>query len=137
MIVIEKKPDASWTAVYTKPRCEKVVADYCARTGITSYLPEANEPGLTRYSLSKTTLAKHEDPKIAEFFDRLRASASFERRVATWRELERYWYREQAYSVQLVGNLATIPYRSWVKGRLVGPEEIMSYMDFVTVWLDK
>jgi peptide/nickel transport system substrate-binding protein len=105
--------------------------------GITSYLPEANEPGLTRYSLSKTTLAKHEDPKIAEFFDRLRASASFEQRVATWRELERYWYREQAYSVQLVGNLATIPYRSWVKGRLVGPEEIMSYMDFVTVWLDK
>jgi len=28
-----------WVPVYTKPRCEKVVQDYCARHGVPCYLP--------------------------------------------------------------------------------------------------
>ena len=39
MVQIEKKPNALWTAAHTKPRCEKVVADYCQRHGVTFYLP--------------------------------------------------------------------------------------------------
>ena len=36
---IEKTPGLKWTAVYTKPRCEKVVAEHCRRHGLTCYLP--------------------------------------------------------------------------------------------------
>ena len=105
--------------------------------GITSRIPEANEPGFTLHSISPTAFVKHEDPKIPEFFQRMRASSSLDERIKVWRELERYWLLDEVYGVPLVGNLATIPYRSWVKGRLLGPEQIMAYMDFTTVWLDK
>ncbi len=36
---IRQKPGFSWTAVYTRPRCEKVVADHCARCRVACYLP--------------------------------------------------------------------------------------------------
>ena len=39
MVEIETSPGLLWTAVYTRPRTEKVVADYCARHDIQSYLP--------------------------------------------------------------------------------------------------
>jgi peptide/nickel transport system substrate-binding protein len=105
--------------------------------GITSYIPEANEPGFLPYSKSKVGIAKHEDPKVEEYFDRLKATHDFDERVAIWREFERYWLAEQYYTVPIAGNLATIPYRSWVKGRIHPPEQIMAYLDFATVWLDK
>ena len=105
--------------------------------GITSHIPEANEPGFTMHSLSPNAFVKHEDPKIPEFFSRMKAATSFDGRVKAWRDLEKYWLVEQVYGVPLTGSLATIPYRSWVKGRLLGPEQIMAYMDFATVWLDK
>lgn len=54
-----------------------------------------------------------------------------------WQEFERYWLLEQYYGVPIAGNLAHIPYRSWVQGRLHPPEQIMAYLDFATVWLDK
>ncbi len=101
------------------------------------HIPEAAEPGFTVYSESTGAATKHEDPKVPEFFKRLRAANSFDQRVSVWREFERYWLAEQIYTVPISGNLATIPYRSWVKGRLVGPEQIMAYMDFHTVWLVK
>lgn len=37
--VIECTPGTLWTAVHTKPRCEKVVVDHCARHEIPCYLP--------------------------------------------------------------------------------------------------
>jgi len=37
--VIEPRPEERWRPVYTKPRCEKVVHDYCQRHGILCYLP--------------------------------------------------------------------------------------------------
>jgi transcriptional antiterminator RfaH len=39
LVVIQQMADAVWVPVYTKPRCEKVVADYCQRHGIPCYLP--------------------------------------------------------------------------------------------------
>jgi len=36
---IAKLADIHWTAVHTKPRCEKVLANYCERHGIACYLP--------------------------------------------------------------------------------------------------
>jgi transcriptional antiterminator RfaH len=36
---IEHTLGRTWTAAHTKPRCEKVVADYCNTRGIPCYLP--------------------------------------------------------------------------------------------------
>jgi ABC-type transport system substrate-binding protein len=105
--------------------------------GIVSFMPEPNEPGFFAYSKSPTGIVKHEDPKVATYFDRLKATNVLSERIAVWQEFERYWLTEQYYAVPIAGNLATIPYRSWVKGRIHPPEQIMAYLDFATVWLDK
>ena len=67
----------------------------------------------------------------------MRASSSLDERIKVWRELERYWLLDEVYGVPLVGNLATIPYRSWVKGRLLARSRSWPTWDFSTVWLDK
>jgi transcription antitermination factor NusG len=36
---IRQLADVTWVPVYTKPRCEKVAADYCRRHAIPCYLP--------------------------------------------------------------------------------------------------
>ena len=105
--------------------------------GISSHLPEPNEPAFLPYSESKGAIAKHEDPNVQGYFDRLKATNDFDERVAIWQEFEKYWLLEQYYGVPIAGNLAHIPYRSWVKGRLHPPEQIMAYLDFASVWLDK
>ena len=105
--------------------------------GMTSHLPEPNAPNFLPYSESPRSIVKHEDPKVSEYFDRMKATNDLSQRVEIWREFERYWLAEQYYAVPLAGNLATIPYRSWVKGRISPPEQIMAYLDFATVWLDK
>ena len=38
-VEIRQIADLTWVPVYTKPRCEKVAADYCRRHEITCYLP--------------------------------------------------------------------------------------------------
>jgi len=37
--IIVAVPDTLWLPVYTKPRCEKVLAEYCQRHDIPCYLP--------------------------------------------------------------------------------------------------
>jgi transcriptional antiterminator RfaH len=39
MVEIESKPDFLWTPVSVRPRCEKVVAQYCRGIGLAHYLP--------------------------------------------------------------------------------------------------
>ncbi|OGV82145.1 MAG: hypothetical protein A3K18_08415 [Lentisphaerae bacterium RIFOXYA12_64_32] len=39
MLEIRKLPGVCWTAAYTKPRCEKVVSEYCVRHDMLCYLP--------------------------------------------------------------------------------------------------
>ncbi|MCF7855526.1 MAG: hypothetical protein K9N51_12060 [Candidatus Pacebacteria bacterium] len=36
---IIQQEDSRWTAVHTRPRCEKIVAKYCCRHNINHYLP--------------------------------------------------------------------------------------------------
>ena len=105
--------------------------------GISSHLPEPNEAAFLPYSESKAAIAKHEDPNVKGYFDRLKATNDFDERKAIWQEFEQYWLLDQYYGVPIAGNLAHIPYRSWVKGRIHPPEQIMAYLDFATVWLDK
>jgi peptide/nickel transport system substrate-binding protein len=100
-------------------------------------IPEATEADLTIYSISKASRVKHEDKKVDEYFRRLNNSVSLDERVKVWREFERYWFLEQAYSVPLGGRVSLIPYRSYVKGLIYPPERVQENLDFVTVWLDK
>jgi transcriptional antiterminator RfaH len=32
-------PDRPWAVLHTRPRCEKKIADFCARNGVSCYLP--------------------------------------------------------------------------------------------------
>jgi ABC-type transport system substrate-binding protein len=100
-------------------------------------LPEAQEFQLTRYSLSPSSLVKHEDQRVADFFDRLRAATSFDQRVKIWREFERYMILDQVYLFTYAARNNVTPYRSYVKGMVIGREGSHAYVDFATVWLDK
>lgn len=134
---IELKLDLMDTAQWTAAGQSLTYDAVQIGSGVTLPFPEASEGALNVYSQSPNAISKHEDPKIPAFFERLRNATGFDQRVTIWRELERYWFQEQVLSAPLAGQLAVIPYRSHVKGRIVPPEQIMAYMDFATVWLDK
>jgi hypothetical protein len=57
-------------------------------------------------------------------------------RVAIWRELERYLVAEQAYLVPIANTIQVVPYRSYVRGLVIPPEDGHTHTDFATVWLD-
>jgi peptide/nickel transport system substrate-binding protein len=101
-----------------------------------SIIPEQLELGMTTYSISKYSGPKHEDPKIPEFFRRLKAAPSFDERVKVFRELERYYILEQAYAITIFGDIGVIPYRSHVKGISIPTESVLN-IDFAATWLDK
>jgi ABC-type transport system substrate-binding protein len=126
--------DATWAA-------DRLKADYDLVYGgeATSYIviPEAAETGITRFSISRYAQPKHEDPKVADFFDRLRRASTTEERVKIWRELERYILLEQVYLLQSSQTVAVVPYRSYVKGLVIPLENDQNDTDFATVWLDK
>ena len=107
--------------------------------GISSHLPEPNEPAFQ--PVQPVSQGGHRQARRPERAGLLRQAKGDQRLrragQAIWQEFERYWLQEQFYGVPIAGNLAHIPYRSWVKGRLHPPEQIMSYLDFATVWLDK
>jgi peptide/nickel transport system substrate-binding protein len=100
-------------------------------------IPEGLEAGYTRYGLSKPAIVKHEDPKVADAFARIRATADTQQRIKQWRELERYLLVEQAYTASVFADMGVIPYRSHVKGLPVSQEGVKNTTDFATVWLDK
>jgi peptide/nickel transport system substrate-binding protein len=100
-------------------------------------IPEQLEGSMTRYSISKAAAAKHEDPRVIEYFTRLKATTSFEERVRVWRELERYYMLDRVYQIALFGHVAVIPYRSYVKGMYVSQESVLNNLEFATVWLDR
>jgi peptide/nickel transport system substrate-binding protein len=100
-------------------------------------IPEQAEALLTRYSINKRAVIKHEDPKIPEYFTRLKGTFDPQERVKIYRELERYIVVDQVYYVPIFGYVAVTPYRSHVKGLVVPAAEVNSNYDFATVWLDK
>jgi ABC-type transport system substrate-binding protein len=104
---------------------------------ITADFPEATEGALTAYSRSKFAFTKHEDPKIAAWYDQLSGATTFEERARIWREMERYVLLEQVYVVPLANPVFVVPYRSHLKGRIVPTVQLLNFLDFATVWLDK
>jgi peptide/nickel transport system substrate-binding protein len=102
-----------------------------------SVIPEQSDQEMGPFSLAKFNVAKHEDRKVSEFFDRLRFATTFDQRVKVWRELERYYLLEQVYVAPLRGDVSVIPYRSYVKGVFVSGEDVQNNTDFAAVWLEK
>jgi ABC-type transport system substrate-binding protein len=124
---------AGWTAA--RARLDHAMEQGGYTAGVV--IPEMAELQLTRHSISPTAHTKHEDPRVPEFFDRLRAATSFEQRVKIFREMERYMMWEQAYLIPLFGDTAITPFRSHVKGLVVASANPNNNWDFATVWLDK
>jgi peptide/nickel transport system substrate-binding protein len=99
-------------------------------------VPEATEAVYGRYSLNPDAYAKHEDEGVDALYRRLRGAGDVPQRVATWRELERYLVTEQAYLVPIAMTVQVVPYRSYVRGLVIPPEDGHTHTDFATVWLD-
>ena len=117
----------------------RVSLDYDSQPGahFTPPLPEATESVFGVYSNNPDAYAKHEDETITKMYDRLRLATTRVQRVAIWRELERYMVEEQAYVVPIAGTLQVVPYRTYVKGLVIPPEDGHTHTDFATVWLDR
>ena len=117
----------------------RVSLDYDSQPGahFTPPLPEATESVFGVYSNNPDAYAKHEDETVTEMYNRLRLATTRAQRVAIWRELERYIVDEQAYVVPIAGTLQVVPYRSYVKGLVIPPEDGHTHTDFATVWLDR
>jgi ABC-type transport system substrate-binding protein len=131
-VKIQLVDDGGWNA-------GRVSLDYDTQQGThqTSSMPEATEATLGVFSKNPDSRAKHEDRKIDEYYQRLRRAATLEQRVQLWRELERYYILEAAYEVPIAGLIQVLPYRSYVKGVVIPPEDGHTHTDFATVWLDK
>ena len=100
-------------------------------------IPESTERIFTTYSRSPSARTKHEDPKIPQYYDRLRNAVTEAERIKIWRELERYILLEKVYVVSMGTSKSIVPFRSYVKGKTVPTEGVMNDWDFTTVWLDR
>jgi ABC-type transport system substrate-binding protein len=105
--------------------------------GATITLPEGLSAIMNASSVANNTYAIHDDPKVIELFARFNGARTNEERAQTFRELERYVLLEQVYGVPMYDETQTTPYRSYVKGMQVPPEDITANLSFATVWLDK
>ena len=113
--------------------------DYDTQQGAftTAPLPEGTESVLGRFSKNPDAYAKHEDEKVERYFQQLRTAFTLVQRQTVWRDLERYIVVDQAYVIPIAGTLQVVPYRTYVKGLAVPPEDGHTHTDFATVWLDK
>ncbi|MEE9286156.1 MAG: ABC transporter substrate-binding protein, partial [Dehalococcoidia bacterium] len=99
-------------------------------------VPEAKESVYGRFSQNPDAYSKHEDTVIDDFFRQLRQALTLPQRVDIWRRLERYIFAEQAYIVPIAVRIEVIPYRTYVRGLVIPPEDDHTHTDFTTVWLD-
>jgi peptide/nickel transport system substrate-binding protein len=105
--------------------------------GATITFPEGLSTIMNASSVANNTFAVHDDPKIIDLFNRFNGARNNEERVQVFRELERYVLLEQVYGVPMYDEMQTTPYRSYVKGMQVPPEDITANLSFATAWLDK
>ena len=105
--------------------------------GTPSPIPEGKESVYGTFSRYPDAYSKHEDTIVTDLFRRLRQALSLTQRVDMWREIERYVFVEQAYIVPIAARIEVIPYRTYVKGLVIPPEDDHTNTDFATVWLDK
>lgn len=103
----------------------------------TTPIPEGTESVFGRYSQNPDAYTKHEDEKIETLYDRMRATAVYEERSAIWRDLERYIVLDQSYVIPIAGTLQVVPYRTYVRGVAIPPEDGHTHTDFATVWLNR
>ena len=117
----------------------RVSLDYDSQEGAltSSLIPEGTESVFGTYRENPDSYAKHEDPRINALFRRLKGATIDSDRVVTWRELEHYIYVEQTYIVPIAEIIQVIPYRSYVKGLVIPPEDGHTHTDFATVWLER
>ena len=117
----------------------RVSLDYDSQPGsnFTSPIPEGTEAAYGVYSRFPDAYAKHEDARVTEMYEALRAARTHRQRVTAWRELERYVVRDQTYVVPIAGSVQVVPYRTYVKGLVIPPEDGHTNTDFATVWLDR
>ena len=117
----------------------RVSLDYDSQQGrlTPSPIPEGTESVYGRYSKNPDAYAKHEDPKVDELYRRLRDALTFDQRIGLWREIERYLFVDQTYVIPIAESLNVVPYRTYVKGLAIPPEDKHTHTDFATVWLDK
>ena len=117
----------------------RVSLDYDSQEGALTHslIPEGAESVFGVYSKNPDSYAKHEDPRIDQLFRRLKGATIDRDRVAAWRELEQYTYVEQSYIVPIAEIIQVVPYRTYVKGLVIPPEDGHTHTDFATVSLDR
>lgn len=117
----------------------RVSLDYDSQPGsnFTSPIPEGTEAAYGVYSRFPDAYAKHEDEHVSLLYEELRATRTHRQRVAAWRELESYVVREQTYVVPIAGTVQVVPYRTYVKGLAIPPEDGHTHTDFATVWVER
>jgi len=113
--------------------------DYDTQSGsnFSGTVPEASESAYGRYSKNPDAYARHEDPVIDQFYFMLRQAIASDQRTSIWRQMERYIVDEQVYVIPIAASYQVVPYRTYVKGIVVPPEDGHAHTDFSTVWLDK
>jgi len=113
--------------------------DYDSQSGanFSGTVPEATERVYGRYSENPDAFARHKDPAIDRYYFLLRQAIASDQRTTIWRELERYILTEQVYLIPIAATIQVVPYRSYVKGIVIPPEDGHAHTDFATVWLDK
>lgn len=89
------------------------------------------------HSVNPGAGVRHEDPKVGEFFERIKSAPTQEEELAGLREFEHYWLFEQAYAAPVYYATTAIPFRSYVKGVIDAPESVSEIYDYSRMWLDK
>ena len=117
----------------------RVSLDFDSQQGRLSVLPipEGTEGVYGVYSRSPDSYAKHEDSRVSELYRLLREATLPGRRLDIWRQLQEYIFVEQTYVVTIAEAIYVVPYRTYVKGLIIPPEDGHSNTDFATVWIDK
>ena len=117
----------------------RVSLDYDTQPGsnFTSPIPEGTEAAYGVYSRFPDAYAKHEDDYVTELYETLRAARTHRQRVTAWRDLESHVVREMTYVVPIAGTVQVVPYRTYVRGLVIPPEDGHTHTDFATVWLEQ
>ncbi len=117
----------------------RISLDYDSQEGALTHslIPEGTESVFGIYSKNPDSYAKHEDPRIDQLYRRLKSATIDRDRVVAWRELEHYIYVEQSYIVPVAEIIQMVPYRTYVKGLVIPPEDGHTHTDFATVSLDR
>jgi peptide/nickel transport system substrate-binding protein len=113
--------------------------DYAMQSskGATITFPEGLSSLVNASSVANNAYPVHDDPKVIDLFNRFNTARDNDERVQMYRDLEKYILVDQVYGVPMYDETQTTPYRSYVKGLPVPPEDITANLSFATTWLDK